>query len=100
MVPKSEPEGEGIEMDVTATTAAKQSIRQLKKDKAEILASSGDRKKLKRIQRKVKLLKRQTRELAGVKKLAADKAAAEAAAKEAAEKAAAAAAKAAEATAG
>jgi hypothetical protein len=83
-------------MDVTALTAAKQNIRLLKKQKAEMLASSPDRKKLKRIQRKVKLLKRETRVLAGEKKLATAKVAAEAAAKEAAEKAAAAAAKAAE----
>ena len=72
------------------TTAAKQAIRQLKKQKAELVASTHDRKKIRRVQRKVKLLKRETRALAHVKKLAADKAAAEAVAKEAAEKAAAA----------
>ena len=77
-------------MDTNAPTTAKQNIRQLKKQKAEILASSLDRKKIKRVQRKVKLLKRETRALAHVKNLAAVKAAAEAAAKEAAAKAAAA----------
>jgi len=87
-------------MDATALTTAKQNIRQLKKQKAELLTSSPDRKKLKRMQRKIKLLKRQSRVLAGEKKLAVAKAAAEAAAKEAAEKTAAAAAKAAEAAAG
>ncbi|HWH76874.1 MAG TPA: hypothetical protein VNT76_05860 [Candidatus Binatus sp.] len=91
-------------MDANATTTAKQAIRQLKKQKAEIIGTSRDRKKVRRVQRKVKLLKRETRALAHVKKLAASKAAAEAAAKEAAEKAAAAsaaaAAKAAEAAAG
>ena len=87
-------------MEATALSAAKQSIRQLKKHKAEILASTRDRKQLKKLQRKVKLLKRQSRELAQEKKIAAAKIAAETAAKEAAEKAAAAAAKTAEAAAG
>ena len=45
-------------MEATALSAAKQNIRQLKKQKVEILASTRDRKALKRIQRKVKLLKR------------------------------------------
>jgi ABC-type Mn2+/Zn2+ transport system ATPase subunit len=79
-------------MEADATTTAKQQIRQLKKQKAEIIAVSHDRKKIKAVQRKVKLLKRETRALAQVKKLAAAKAAAEAAANEAAAKAAAAAA--------
>ena len=74
-------------MDANPTTIAKQQIRQLKKQKAEILASSHDRKKVRRVQRKVKLLKRETRALAQVKKLAAEKAAAEAAVKEATAKA-------------
>jgi CBS-domain-containing membrane protein len=87
-------------MEATALSAAKQAIRQLKKQKVEILASTRDRKKLKGIQRKVKLLKRQSRELGQEKKLAAARAAAETAAKEAAEKAAAAAANAAQAAAG
>ncbi|MGH7875258.1 MAG: hypothetical protein ACREQO_23945 [Candidatus Binatia bacterium] len=87
-------------MEATALSAAKQNIRQLQKQKAEILTSTRDRKLLKRLQRKVKLLKRQARGLAQEKKIAAAKIAAEAAAKEAAEKAAAAAAKAAQAAAG
>ena len=87
-------------MEATALSAAKQNIRQLKKQKAEILTSTRDRKLLKKLQRKVKLLKRQSRELAQEKKIAAAKIAAETAAKEAAEKAAAAAAKTAEAAAG
>ena len=77
-------------MDANATTTAKQNIRQLLKQKAEINAAKPNRKKVQRVQRKVKLLKRETRALAGAKKLAAAKVAAEAAAKEAAEKAAAA----------
>ena len=48
-------------MEATALSAAKQNIRQLKKQKAEILASTRDRKQLKKLQRKVKLLKRQAR---------------------------------------
>jgi hypothetical protein len=93
MLAKIELLREGMQMDPTALTTAKQNIRQLKKQKAEILTSSRDQKKLKKIQRDIKLLKRQTRELGREKKLAAAKAAAENAAKEAAEKAAAAAAK-------
>jgi|SRR5687767_9436613 hypothetical protein len=79
-------------MEANATTTAKQKIQQLKKQKVEIHTASLDRVKVRRIQRKIKLLKRQTRDLAGAKKLAAAKAAAEVSAKEAAEKAAAAAA--------
>jgi len=79
-------------MEANATTTAKQKIQQLKKQKVEIHTASPDRVKVRRIQRKIKLLKRQTRDLAGAKKLAAAKAAAEVSAKEAAEKAAAAAA--------
>jgi hypothetical protein len=77
-------------MDASATTTAKQTIRQLAKQKAEINAGAPDRKKVRRLQRKIRLLKRTTRDLAGAKKAAAAKAAAEAAAKEGAEKAAAA----------
>jgi flagellar motility protein MotE (MotC chaperone) len=62
--------------DVNAIHAVKEDIRSLKKQKAEILASSPDRKKLKKIQRKVKLLKRLTRHLAHDAKLAATAAAA------------------------
>ena len=75
-------------MDVNALPSLKQNIRQLKKEKAEILTSSGDNAKVKRIRRKIKLLKRKTRELAAQKK----KSAAEAAVKASTEKTAAAAA--------
>ncbi|HEX2244607.1 MAG TPA: hypothetical protein VHK27_15435 [Gammaproteobacteria bacterium] len=62
-------------MDVSALPSIKVSIRQLKKEKAEILTSSSDRAKVKRIRRKIKLLKRETRELAAQKKkLAAESA--------------------------
>lgn len=50
--------------DVNAIHAVKQDIRALKKQKAELLAANGDRKKLKRMKRKIKLLKRLTRHLA------------------------------------
>ena len=50
--------------DVNAIHAVKQDIRALKKQKAELLESNGDSKKIKRIKRKVKLLKRLTRHLA------------------------------------
>jgi hypothetical protein len=50
--------------DVNAIHAIKQDIRQLKKQKAELLTSDGDRQKIRRVQRKVKLLKRLTRHLA------------------------------------
>jgi hypothetical protein len=50
--------------DLNAIHAVKQDIRQLKKQKAELLTADGDRKKIKRIKRKVKLLKRLTRHLA------------------------------------
>ena len=75
-------------MDVDALPSLKQNIRQLKKEKAEILTSSGDSAKVKRIRRKIKLLKRETRELAAQKK----KSAAEPEVKASAEKTAAAAA--------
>jgi hypothetical protein len=71
-------------MDVNELPSLKQNIRQLKKEKTEILTSSQDRKKLKLIRTKIKLLKRQTRELAQEKKRMA--AAAQATAKAAAEK--------------
>lgn len=57
--------------DVNAIHAIKQDIRALQKEKAELLAPNGDRKKLKRIKRKVKLLKRLTRHLAHEAKTAA-----------------------------
>ena len=50
--------------DLNAVHAVKQDIRALKKQKAELVVSNGDRKKLKRVKRKVKLLKRLTRHLA------------------------------------
>jgi len=62
--------------DVNAIHAVKEDIRALKKQKAELFASSPDRKKLKKLQRKVKLLKRLTRHLAHDAKLAATAAAA------------------------
>ena len=59
--------------DVNAIHAVKQDIRGLKKQKAELLASNGDPKKIKRLKRKVKLLKRLTRHLAHEAKTAAGK---------------------------
>jgi len=50
--------------DTHAIHAIKLDIRGLKKQKAELRAATGDRKKLKRIQRKIKLEKRLTRHLA------------------------------------
>jgi hypothetical protein len=50
--------------DVNAIHSIKQDIRQLNKQKAELITANSDRKKLKRIKRKVKLLKRLTRHLA------------------------------------
>ena len=73
-------------MDVNATPSLKQNIRQLKKEKAEILTTSRDSKKLKRIRTAIKLLKRQTRELAQERKKMAAATAAEATTKAAAEK--------------
>jgi hypothetical protein len=73
--------------DLNAIHAVKQDIRQLQKQKLELLSSNGDRKKIKRMRRKVKLLKRVTRHLAHDARLAT----AEAEARAAAEKAAAAA---------
>jgi hypothetical protein len=57
--------------DVNAIHAIKQDIRQLRTQKAELMAASGDAKKLKRVKRKLKLLKRLTRELAHEAKTAA-----------------------------
>ena len=57
--------------DINAIHAVKQDIRQLKREKAEILAGSADRTKIKKIQRRVKLLKRLTRHLAHEAKTAA-----------------------------
>jgi Rho termination factor, N-terminal domain len=57
--------------DLNAIHAVKQDIRQLKKQKAETLASSPDPRKLRRVRRKIKLLKRLTRHLAHEAKTAA-----------------------------
>jgi len=57
--------------DINAIHSVKQDIRALQKQKAELITSNGDRKKLKRIKRKVKLLKRLTRHLAHETKTAA-----------------------------
>ncbi len=57
--------------DLNAVHAVKQDIRALKKQKAELVTSNGDRKTLKRVKRKVKLLKRLTRHLAREAKTAA-----------------------------
>jgi ElaB/YqjD/DUF883 family membrane-anchored ribosome-binding protein len=50
--------------DANAIHSIKHDIRALKKQKAELLTSSGDPKKLKKVQRKIKRLKRLTRHLA------------------------------------
>jgi len=50
--------------DVNAIHAVKHDIRDLKKQKAEILMSARDPKKLRRLKRRIKLLKRLTRHLA------------------------------------
>jgi hypothetical protein len=70
--------------DLNAIHAVKQDIRQLQKQKVELLSSNGDRKKIERIRRKVKLLKRVTRHLAHDARLATAEAEARAAAEKAA----------------
>jgi ElaB/YqjD/DUF883 family membrane-anchored ribosome-binding protein len=50
--------------DVNAIHSIKHDIRELKKQKSELLTASGDSKKLKKVQRKIKRLKRLTRHLA------------------------------------
>jgi len=50
--------------DTSAIHAIKQEIRALKKQKSELLAASLDRRRIRRIQRKARLLKRLTRQLA------------------------------------
>jgi hypothetical protein len=62
--------------DTHAIHAIKLDLRSLKKQKVELLAA-GDRKKLKRIQRKIKLEKRLTRHLAREAKTAAARRAAQ-----------------------
>ena len=66
--------------DLNAIHAVKQDIRQAQKEKIELLAAGGDRRKVKKIRRKVKLLKRVTRHLARDAKVAAAAAAAQPAA--------------------
>jgi hypothetical protein len=50
--------------DVNAIHSIKHDIRELKKQKTEVLSSSRDPKKLKKVQRKIRRLKRLTRHLA------------------------------------
>jgi flagellar motility protein MotE (MotC chaperone) len=57
--------------DLNAIHSVKQDIRVLQKQKAELLTAKGDRKKVKTLKRKVKLLKRLTRHLAHDAKTAA-----------------------------
>lgn len=66
--------------DLNAIHGVKQDIRQLKKQKADLLSANGDGKKVKRIKRKIKLLKRLTRHLAHEAKTTAAAKAAESAA--------------------
>ena len=70
--------------DLNAIHAVKQDIRTLQKQKLELLSAHGDRGKLSKIRRKVKLLKRVTRHLAHDARLAAVSAEAKAAAEKAA----------------
>ena len=57
--------------DINAIHAVKADIRALQKQKTELRASNGDWRKIKRMKRKVKLLKRLTRDLAHERKTAA-----------------------------
>ena len=50
--------------DLNAIHAVKQDIRQAQKEKAALITANDDRKKIKKLRRKVKLLKRVTRHLA------------------------------------
>ena len=65
-------------MEANALSTAKQNIRQLAKQKAELAAATPNRKKTRLLQRKIRLLKRATRVLATEKKAVVAKAAAEA----------------------
>ncbi|HEY1373958.1 MAG TPA: Rho termination factor N-terminal domain-containing protein [Candidatus Binatia bacterium] len=65
--------------DLNAIHSIKHDIRELKKEKGELLTSSRDAKKLKKVQRKIKRLKRLTRHLAHEAKSAPAAPAAEAA---------------------
>ena len=55
--------------DLSTITAVKQQIRAFKKQRDEIFTSSKDAKQVKRIRRKIKLLKRTTRQLAAAAKI-------------------------------
>lgn len=66
---KAIAKAKGIAYDVTtkdtnAIHSIKHDIRELRKQKTEILASSKDHRKLKKVRRKIKLLKRLSRHLA------------------------------------
>src|SRR5256885_2890106 len=50
--------------DVNAIHSIKHDIRELKKQKSELLTAAGDSKKLDKVQKKIKRLKRLTRHLA------------------------------------
>jgi hypothetical protein len=69
-----------VHKDLNAIHAVKQDIRQAQKEKAELLTAGADRKKIKKLRHKVKLMKRATRHLAHDAKLAAATAAAKPAA--------------------
>ncbi len=70
--------------DLNAIHAVKQDIRALQKQKLELHSANGDRGKIARVRRKVKLLKRLTRHLAHDAKMAALSAEAKASAEKAA----------------
>lgn len=55
--------------DVRTISAIKQKIRSLKKQRDEILAATHDRVAIKKLRRKLKVLKRQTRKLASQAKI-------------------------------
>lgn len=69
--------------DVNAIHAVKQDIRETQKEKDQLLTSGGDRQRVRKLRRKVKLLKRVTRHLARDAKAAAAAAAAKPAAPDA-----------------
>jgi hypothetical protein len=60
---------EPLAKDVHTIATVKQQIRNLQKQRDEILASSKDKRQVKRIRRKIKLLKRTTRHLAAAAKV-------------------------------
>ena len=66
---KAIAKAEGISLEVGTTdsgtiSSVKEDIQALKKQKEEILSSSGDRSQLGGIRKKIKILKRQTRQMA------------------------------------